>query len=192
MKIKRREEIRSKGTGRRSRRVPWSKAPGDLHCLEYWSYKIFSNLAQTPIKLCLLWISLLHSNPILGQLVEKQNKYLALLVIRFQSSCLLSFQECEIDASSSMWVYVFLGNLLRGIGETPIQPLGIAYLDDFASEDNAAFYIGNAHLAHLLRKQGTWFSQCHSKLNRVWEVLYFTSNTVIQFTHIWSPHWGFW
>ncbi|KAB1254572.1 Solute carrier organic anion transporter family member 1C1 [Camelus dromedarius] len=50
--------------------------------------------------------------------------------------------ECEIDSSSSMWVYVFLGNLLRGIGETPIQPLGIAYLDDFASEDNAAFYIG--------------------------------------------------
>ncbi|XP_047407624.1 solute carrier organic anion transporter family member 1C1 isoform X1 [Sciurus carolinensis] len=50
--------------------------------------------------------------------------------------------ECEVDASSSMWVYVFLGNLLRGLGETPIQPLGIAYLDDFATEDNAAFYIG--------------------------------------------------
>ncbi|XP_026643700.1 solute carrier organic anion transporter family member 1C1 isoform X2 [Microtus ochrogaster] len=50
--------------------------------------------------------------------------------------------ECKGDASSSMWVYVFLGNLLRGLGETPIQPLGIAYLDDFASEDNAAFYIG--------------------------------------------------
>ncbi|XP_032761369.1 solute carrier organic anion transporter family member 1C1 isoform X1 [Rattus rattus] len=50
--------------------------------------------------------------------------------------------ECEVDTSSSMWVYVFLGNLLRGLGETPIQPLGIAYLDDFASEDNAAFYIG--------------------------------------------------
>ncbi|XP_025735671.1 solute carrier organic anion transporter family member 1C1 isoform X1 [Callorhinus ursinus] len=50
--------------------------------------------------------------------------------------------ECEMDAGSSMWVYVFLGNLLRGIGETPIQPLGIAYLDDFASEDNSAFYIG--------------------------------------------------
>ncbi|XP_062051501.1 solute carrier organic anion transporter family member 1C1 [Lepus europaeus] len=51
-------------------------------------------------------------------------------------------KECEADASSSMWVYVFLGNLLRGLGETPIQPLGIAYLDDFASEDNAPFYIG--------------------------------------------------
>lgn len=78
-----------------------------------------------------------------------------------------SFQECEIDASSSMWVYVFLGNLLRGIGETPIQPLGIAYLDDFASEDNAAFYIGNAHLIYLLGNQDTWFSQLHSKLHRV-------------------------
>ncbi|XP_020012920.1 solute carrier organic anion transporter family member 1C1 isoform X2 [Castor canadensis] len=50
--------------------------------------------------------------------------------------------ECEGDTSSSMWVYVFLGNLLRGLGEAPIQPLGLAYLDDFASEDNAAFYIG--------------------------------------------------
>ncbi|XP_037701170.1 solute carrier organic anion transporter family member 1C1 isoform X2 [Choloepus didactylus] len=57
---------------------------------------------------------------------------------------------CEIDASSSMWVYVFLGNLLRGIGETPIQPLGIAYLDDFASEDNAAFYIGCVQTAAII------------------------------------------
>ncbi|XP_022433431.1 solute carrier organic anion transporter family member 1C1 isoform X3 [Delphinapterus leucas] len=54
--------------------------------------------------------------------------------------------ECEIDAGSSMWAYVFLGNLLRGIGETPIQPLGIAYLDDFANEDNAAFYIDHINI----------------------------------------------
>lgn len=62
-----------------------------------------------------------------------------------------------------MWVYVFLGNLLRGIGETPIQPLGIAYLDDFASEDNAAFYIGNDHLLHFLVKKGTWLYQLCSE-----------------------------
>ncbi|XP_074124989.1 solute carrier organic anion transporter family member 1C1 isoform X2 [Sminthopsis crassicaudata] len=49
---------------------------------------------------------------------------------------------CETETRTSMWVYVFLGNLLRGIGETPIQPLGITYIDDHASEDNAAFYIG--------------------------------------------------
>lgn len=82
-----------------------------------------------------------------------------------------------------MWVYVFLGNLLRGIGETPIQPLGITYLDDFASEDNAAFYIGNAPFIYLLGKQGTWFSQLHSKLNQVWKAFYFISNSFIQFTH---------
>ncbi|NXP86171.1 SO1C1 protein, partial [Passerina amoena] len=49
---------------------------------------------------------------------------------------------CEKEAGSSMWIYVLLGNLLRGIGETPIQPLGIAYIDDYAVEENAALYIG--------------------------------------------------
>ncbi|NWR18287.1 SO1C1 protein, partial [Emberiza fucata] len=49
---------------------------------------------------------------------------------------------CEREAGSSMWIYVLLGNLLRGIGETPIQPLGIAYIDDYAVEENAALYIG--------------------------------------------------
>lgn len=41
-----------------------------------------------------------------------------------------------------MWIYVFLGNVLRGIGETPVQPLGISYIDDYAQSENAAFYIG--------------------------------------------------
>ncbi|CAL8318736.1 unnamed protein product [Lota lota] len=48
---------------------------------------------------------------------------------------------CEKEAGSSMWVYVFLGNMLRGIGETPITPLGLSYLDDFSREENTAFYI---------------------------------------------------
>ncbi|XP_050824610.1 solute carrier organic anion transporter family member 1C1 isoform X2 [Gopherus flavomarginatus] len=49
---------------------------------------------------------------------------------------------CEKEVGLSMWIYVLLGNLLRGIGETPIQPLGITYIDDYASEESAAFYIG--------------------------------------------------
>ncbi|XP_072528886.1 solute carrier organic anion transporter family member 1C1 [Salminus brasiliensis] len=49
---------------------------------------------------------------------------------------------CENESRLSMWIYVLLGNILRGIGETPIQPLGISYIDDHALEDNAAFYIG--------------------------------------------------
>ncbi len=49
---------------------------------------------------------------------------------------------CERDSSVSMWIYVFLGNVLRGIGETPVQPLGISYIDDYAQSENAALYIG--------------------------------------------------
>lgn len=33
--------------------------------------------------------------------------------------------------------------MLRGIGETPIGPLGISYLDDFAKEGHSSFYLGN-------------------------------------------------
>lgn len=48
-----------------------------------------------------------------------------------------------------MWIYVLLGNLLRGIGETPIQPLGITYIDDYAIEENAALYIGKVNTSHF-------------------------------------------
>ncbi|XP_041934961.1 solute carrier organic anion transporter family, member 1D1 [Alosa sapidissima] len=53
----------------------------------------------------------------------------------------LNQAECEKASGSSMWIYVFMGNMLRGIGETPIMPLGVSYLDDFAREENTAFYL---------------------------------------------------
>ncbi|XP_028275243.1 solute carrier organic anion transporter family member 1C1-like [Parambassis ranga] len=49
---------------------------------------------------------------------------------------------CEGESNLSMWIYVLLGNVLRGIGETPVQPLGISYIDDYAAEENAALYVG--------------------------------------------------
>uniref|UniRef100_A0A672T3T7 Solute carrier organic anion transporter family member n=1 Tax=Sinocyclocheilus grahami TaxID=75366 RepID=A0A672T3T7_SINGR len=49
--------------------------------------------------------------------------------------------ECEKAASSSLWLYVFLGNMLRGVGETPVMPLGLSYLDDFSREENTAVYM---------------------------------------------------
>uniref|UniRef100_A0A674P0W3 Solute carrier organic anion transporter family member n=1 Tax=Takifugu rubripes TaxID=31033 RepID=A0A674P0W3_TAKRU len=52
------------------------------------------------------------------------------------------FSGCEGESNLSMWIYVLLGNVLRGIGETPVQPLGISYIDDFATEENAALYVG--------------------------------------------------
>uniref|UniRef100_A0A8C9QUD6 Solute carrier organic anion transporter family member n=1 Tax=Scleropages formosus TaxID=113540 RepID=A0A8C9QUD6_SCLFO len=54
------------------------------------------------------------------------------------------------QAELPMWVYVFLGNALRGIGETPVTPLGISYIDDFAKAENSAFYIACLQTITLL------------------------------------------
>lgn len=50
--------------------------------------------------------------------------------------------ECVKEVKSLMWVYVLVGNMIRGIGETPIMPLGISYIEDFAKPENSPLYIG--------------------------------------------------
>ncbi|XP_056196895.1 solute carrier organic anion transporter family member 1C1-like [Falco biarmicus] len=62
----------------------------------------------------------------------------------------ISQSGCEKEPSSYMWVYILLGNMLRGIGETPITPLGISYLDDFAKEENVPVYVGCLHTIAML------------------------------------------
>ncbi|KAJ8392306.1 hypothetical protein AAFF_G00076700 [Aldrovandia affinis] len=59
-------------------------------------------------------------------------------------------RDCVKDSQSQMWIYVFLGNALRGIGETPVTPLGISYIDDFAKAENSAFYIACLQTITLL------------------------------------------
>uniref|UniRef100_A0A8C0BMJ8 Solute carrier organic anion transporter family member n=1 Tax=Buteo japonicus TaxID=224669 RepID=A0A8C0BMJ8_9AVES len=49
---------------------------------------------------------------------------------------------CEKTTNSYLWLFVLMGNLLRGIGEAPVMPLGVSYIDDFSKEENSAFYIG--------------------------------------------------
>uniref|UniRef100_A0A8C7XPL4 Solute carrier organic anion transporter family member n=1 Tax=Oryzias sinensis TaxID=183150 RepID=A0A8C7XPL4_9TELE len=56
----------------------------------------------------------------------------------------------EDERGSYMWIYVFLGNSLRGIGETPVTPLGISYIDDFAKPENSPFYIACLQTITLL------------------------------------------
>ncbi|XP_072000859.1 solute carrier organic anion transporter family member 1A2-like isoform X1 [Engystomops pustulosus] len=52
-------------------------------------------------------------------------------------------EVCQAGSSESlMWIFVLVGNILQGIGETPIEPLGLSYVDDFAKEENSPFYIG--------------------------------------------------
>ncbi|KAM9845826.1 solute carrier organic anion transporter family member 1C1 [Aulostomus maculatus] len=57
---------------------------------------------------------------------------------------------CVKEPGSNMWIYVFLGNALRGIGETPVTPLGISYIDDFAKAENSPFYIACLQTISLL------------------------------------------
>ncbi|XP_053114561.1 solute carrier organic anion transporter family member 1A2-like [Hemicordylus capensis] len=57
---------------------------------------------------------------------------------------------CEKQAGSLMWVLVLVGNIIRGIGETPITPLGISYVEDFARTENSPFYIGCLQIATVL------------------------------------------
>uniref|UniRef100_A0A673BMW1 Solute carrier organic anion transporter family member n=1 Tax=Sphaeramia orbicularis TaxID=375764 RepID=A0A673BMW1_9TELE len=57
---------------------------------------------------------------------------------------------CVKESGSNMWIYVFLGNALRGIGETPVTPLGISYIDDFAKAENSPFYIACLQTITLL------------------------------------------
>uniref|UniRef100_A0A673BLT0 Solute carrier organic anion transporter family member n=1 Tax=Sphaeramia orbicularis TaxID=375764 RepID=A0A673BLT0_9TELE len=58
--------------------------------------------------------------------------------------------SCVKESGSNMWIYVFLGNALRGIGETPVTPLGISYIDDFAKAENSPFYIACLQTITLL------------------------------------------
>ncbi|KAG7215941.1 hypothetical protein INR49_031537 [Caranx melampygus] len=59
-------------------------------------------------------------------------------------------KACVKESSSHMWIYVFLGNALRGVGETPVTPLGISYIDDFAKAENSPFYIACLQTITLL------------------------------------------
>ncbi|XP_040518312.1 solute carrier organic anion transporter family member 1A2 [Gallus gallus] len=58
--------------------------------------------------------------------------------------------ECEKEPESLLWIFVMVGNLIRGMGETPIVPLGISYLEDFAKTENSPFYQGCLHTATVI------------------------------------------
>ncbi|XP_072855842.1 solute carrier organic anion transporter family member 1C1 [Pogona vitticeps] len=90
-----------------------------------YRYEVFSSTSNSTVSI--------------SPCLQDQNQIPLSVLERSQAK---SHAGCEKESGISMWIYVLLGNLLRGIGETPIQPLGIAYIDDYATEESAAFYIG--------------------------------------------------
>ncbi|KAK2490580.1 hypothetical protein MC885_017513 [Smutsia gigantea] len=66
--------------------------------------------------------------------------------------------ECVKEVKSLMWVYVLVGNIIRGIGETPIMPLGLSYIEDFAKSENSPLYIDNLTITPTdTRWVGAWW-----------------------------------
>nr|XP_048288492.1 solute carrier organic anion transporter family member 1A4-like [Myodes glareolus]XP_048288493.1 solute carrier organic anion transporter family member 1A4-like [Myodes glareolus]XP_048288494.1 solute carrier organic anion transporter family member 1A4-like [Myodes glareolus]XP_048288495.1 solute carrier organic anion transporter family member 1A4-like [Myodes glareolus]XP_048288497.1 solute carrier organic anion transporter family member 1A4-like [Myodes glareolus]XP_048288498.1 solute car len=59
-------------------------------------------------------------------------------------------KECSKEIKSLMWICVMVGNFIRGIGETPIMPLGISYIEDFAKSENSPLYIGILETGRVL------------------------------------------
>ncbi|XP_078467570.1 solute carrier organic anion transporter family member 1C1-like isoform X1 [Lampetra fluviatilis] len=57
---------------------------------------------------------------------------------------------CERGSGSRLWVLLLAGNILRGVGETPVTPLGVSYLDDFTRREDSAFYLGCVHTMGLV------------------------------------------
>ncbi|NXX84765.1 SO1A2 protein, partial [Urocolius indicus] len=58
--------------------------------------------------------------------------------------------ECEKEPGSLLWIFVMVGNIVRGMGETPILSLGISYVEDFAKAENSPFYLGCLHTATVI------------------------------------------
>ncbi|XP_067415287.1 solute carrier organic anion transporter family member 1A2-like [Emydura macquarii macquarii] len=74
------------------------------------------------------------------------------LINQSQSSTRMEKQqaECEQKFGSLMWMFVLVGNIIRGIGETPITPLGISYVEDFSKAENSPLYIGYLQIATII------------------------------------------
>ncbi|XP_072530358.1 solute carrier organic anion transporter family member 1C1-like [Salminus brasiliensis] len=54
------------------------------------------------------------------------------------------------EEGSPMWIILLLGNVIRGIGEATVGPLGMSFIDDYARPENTAFYIGCIHTISVI------------------------------------------
>ncbi|XP_077196267.1 solute carrier organic anion transporter family member 1A2-like isoform X2 [Paroedura picta] len=85
-----------------------------------------------------------------GSLSENSSSFMAVCLANHTLPTEQTSEECERQAGSLMWVFLLVGNLIRGVGETPITPLGISYVEDFAKTENSPFYIGCLQIATVL------------------------------------------
>nr|XP_056702584.1 solute carrier organic anion transporter family member 1A2-like [Euleptes europaea] len=85
-----------------------------------------------------------------ASLSENSSSFTAVCLANHTMPTEQSSEECERQVGSLMWVFVLVGNIIRGVGETPITPLGISYVEDFAKSENSPLYIGCLQIATVL------------------------------------------
>ncbi|XP_054844842.1 solute carrier organic anion transporter family member 1A2 isoform X2 [Eublepharis macularius] len=85
-----------------------------------------------------------------ANLAENSSSFMAVCLANHTLATEQPSEECKKQAGSLMWVFLLVGNLIRGVGETPITPLGISYVEDFAKSENSPFYIGLLQIATIL------------------------------------------
>lgn len=67
--------------------------------------------------------------------------------VTFEASSQQSNDTIESDTDDSwddshMYFYIAVGSVLKGMGHSPLHPLGMSYIDDHATVRNSAVYIG--------------------------------------------------
>ena len=50
--------------------------------------------------------------------------------------------EPQSSSGSLLFLYIAVGSILKGMGHSPVHPLGMSFIDDFALETNSALYVG--------------------------------------------------
>lgn len=51
-------------------------------------------------------------------------------------------EEDDYWNDSSLYAFIAVGSVLKGMGHSPLHPLGMSFIDDFATSRNSAVYIG--------------------------------------------------
>lgn len=51
---------------------------------------------------------------------------------------------------SNLYLFIALGSVLKGMGHSPLHPLGMSFIDDYATPRNSAVYIGR--WKHILQR----------------------------------------
>uniref|UniRef100_H2ZCF0 Solute carrier organic anion transporter family member n=1 Tax=Ciona savignyi TaxID=51511 RepID=H2ZCF0_CIOSA len=56
----------------------------------------------------------------------------------------------SVRYNSSLYIFIAAGNFLKGVGHAPLHPLGISFIDDYATPANSPVYIGVISALSLL------------------------------------------